>query len=211
MSCGGGNYVVPGADPCNGGGGGGGGQVTVTAGYGVIVNTTNIGGITNYIINAYGTPATFSFPLNTQSGQFLNRLTGPIPLYAGGGDPVSFAPMPILPANFDVAKNPQVTVTLTMAGNAFFNTSNEFAIGLFDNTNVPICAYSTGGIVPAPIQFNWGDLIPEPANVIITTIVPGSRLLMNPFYGAFMSFQDGFGAPYQINNVIFSLKIDYFV
>ena len=87
MSCGGGNYVVPGADPCNGGGGGGVGQVTVTAGYGVIVNTTNIGGITNYIINAYGTPATFSFPLNTQSGQFLNRLTGPIPLYAGGTSP----------------------------------------------------------------------------------------------------------------------------
>jgi hypothetical protein len=210
MSCGGGNYVVPGADPCNGGGGGG-GQVTVTAGYGVIVNTTVINGVTNYIINAYGTPAEYTFPENTQSGQYLNRTSGPIPLYAGGGDPVSFVAMPSLPIDFDVAKNPQVTVTLTMAGNGFLATSNEFGIGLYDNTNVPICAFNTGGIVPNPITFNWGDLIPEPANRVVTTIVPGSRLLMNPFYGAFLSFQDGFGAPYLINNVIFSLKIDYFV
>lgn len=212
MSCGG-NYVVPGADPCAGTA-----NITITAGDGIVVAQPSPG---DYIISLNDITTTFTFPVyNAGANQDMNTR----PNSVGGGNPQPFANIPILPTNFDAGLNPTVTLTLIMAGTGTFvftdpnspppnpPVGNEFGIGIYDNTNVPLIIFNTG-FVANQITFNWGTTIGDPLNRTIVQVVPTSQLLMSPFYGAFLSFvsPSWYGTPFAVQNMLFSLKMEYLV
>jgi hypothetical protein len=188
MSCCG-NYVVPGAAPS-------GQDVTVTAGFGIVVTEPSPG---QYVV--------------ASNGEIIDQTTLPIfivpngRVIQSGGSPVNLGAVPAI-GPFDTVKNPTVEFELIMCGQGTVSGSNNvLSIGIFAaNTNEVITNDTPLG---QAVDFDWGNTIPDPLNKSVVNVsVPYGVATGSLFYGAFLRFP-GSGASF--DNLSFVLTYKYFV
>lgn len=189
MSCCG-NYVVPGAAPV-------GGDVTVSAGFGIIVTEPTPG---QYIVASTGEQLdqTTLVLFNVPNGTAIQS----------GGVPHVFGPVPAI-GPFDTVKNVTVEFELTMSGQSTFTANNNvLTIGIFRNgSNAEVIDFSTPFGLLTP--FDWGNSIPDPLNKFVSNVsVPYAVATGGLYYGAFIRFPGSGGS---FNNLSFQLTVKYFV
>lgn len=191
MSCGGDNFIVPGANPCNNGGGGGGAGVTTLNGFAGNVSITaadssigvsNQGG--NIVLSATGLQAVDS--LNGQSGA-LNIINGANTSVVTNGSNISIN-VPTIVNSVNTVTGPLTLVgtggtTVTNVGTAFsVNTPLPSIVNTL-NTRSGALTVTGGGDT---VVTNVLNAFTVTTNVPVKNIFPGSGIAVtNPGAGVF--------------------------
>jgi hypothetical protein len=182
------NYVVPGANPFNQS------DVTVAAGPGIAVTESPQN---NYVVSTNG-----------KILQTVVKTLGPInQTIASGGSPINLGNITGLPA-IDPSINPFIICSLTMSLTMSSANFNLFNVGVYSALSQRIVQFNTPN--ESFLNFNWGTSIPNPANKVVTNfIVPYAMLYTGiPYFGVFINYPRGL---YTLNNLNFSLSINYYV
>lgn len=190
MSCCG-NYVVPGAAPS--------GNVTVSAGFGIVVEQPSPG---EYIVSTNG---------ETLDQTTLPNFIAASPVSIGsGGNPVNFGAVPFL-GPFDPVLNPELNFELIMSCVADISANNILSMGIYrtiDNSEV-VTLEQRIGPPTYNLNINWGTAIPDPLNVIVRNVsVPNAVASGGLYYGAFLRFV---GSNATFNNLSYVLSVKYYV